>query len=294
VRAYLDLVRRILDEGEVRPNRTGVDTLATPGATFEHDMADGFPLLTTKQVAYKLVRVELEGFIYGITTKKWYRDLGCHIWDDWCRPDKVPYAHDDETRAKMAAELDLGPIYGWQWRNFGATYPDWRSESRLIGMPIGRGVDQLSDVVRKLHESPDDRRMVVSAWNPVDVPKMALPPCHWGFQVLVIGGRLHLTWVQRSVDVALGLPFNVASYATLLHLLALEGGFREGRLIGFLGDTHVYLNHVEGLRRQLEREPLPLPRLETAPFQGIFGWRHEDTRVVGYEHRGKIAFEVAV
>ena len=294
MRAYLDLVRKILDTGERRPNRTGVDTLAIPGALIEHDMADGFPLLTSKLVPYRLVAAELEFFIRGLTDKQWLQDRGCRIWDEWARQDKIPYGRDEQTKQAMRDERDLGPVYGWQWRHFGALYPDPVDEVG-IGSPMHTtGVDQLANVVECLHQNPDSRRMVVSAWNPVDLPKMALPPCHWGFEVLVINGKLHLLWNQRSVDAALGLPFNIASYATLLHLLAREGGFQQGKLVGFLGDTHLYVNHLDGIREQLRRDPRPLPRLVTSHFTCIFDWQHTDTTVEGYHPHPKIPFEIAV
>jgi len=289
LQSYLNLVQRVLDEGERRPNRTGVDTLALAGTMLEHDMGDGFPLLTTKFVPFRLVASELEFFIRGITDKRWLQERNNHIWDEWCRPDLVPYGHDEKTKARMAAESDLGPIYGWQWRNFGADYRDPHAQ-----VNAGRCVDQLARVVHRLKTDHDDRRMIVSAWNPVDIPKMGLPPCHYAFQVLVIRGRLHLMWNQRSVDTALGLPFNIASYGLLLHLLALEAGLGEGRLVAFLGDTHVYLNHQEGLLEQLARVPYPLPRLKTRGFSSIFDWQYTDTQVEGYQHHPKIAFEIAV
>jgi thymidylate synthase len=223
MKAYLDIVRRILDRGIKKPNRTGVEALTLPGAMFEHDLEAGFPLLTTKSVPFRLVASELEFFIKGITDKDWLRSRNNHIWDEWCSPERVPYGHDDETRAKMMAERELGPIYGWQWRNFGAEYV---AHDRP---PRGQGIDQLQSLVEKLKSNPEDRRMLVSAWNPVDFHRMALPPCHYGFQVTVLGGKLNLMWNQRSVDVALGLPFNIASYALLLHLLAREAGLGDGR-----------------------------------------------------------------
>jgi thymidylate synthase len=255
---------------------------------FEHDMAQGFPLLTTKSVPLRLVASELEFFIRGITDKDWLRSRNNHIWDEWCSPEKVPYGHDDETKALMAEERELGPIYGFQWRHFGARYLAWDSA------PDGVGVDQLRTVVEKLKENPDDRRLIVSAWNPVDFHRMALPPCHYSFQVTVTESKVNLLWNQRSVDVALGLPFNIASYGLLLHLLAKEAGLGEGRLVGFLADTHVYVNHVEGLREQLSREPYPLPTIHTDPFTSIFDWEYEQTRIEGYEHHPRIKFEVAV
>lgn len=288
MQAYLEIVQRILDHGVRKTNRTGVDAITLPGAMFEHDLKDGFPLLTTKSVPFRLIASELEFFIKGITDKEWLRSRNNHIWDEWCSPDKVPYGHDPQTREKMLAERELGPIYGWQWRNFGAKYVAWDQPA------LGEGIDQLSNVVEKLRSNPDDRRMLVSAWNPVDFDRMALPPCHYGFQVTVVDNKVNLMWNQRSVDVALGLPFNIASYALLLHLLARGSGFEEGRLVGFLADTHIYVNHVEGLRSQLERTPFPLPRVVTEHFSDVFHWSYTDSRVVDYQHHPKIAFDIAI
>ena len=288
MQAYLDIVRRVLDQGVVKSNRTGIDALTLPGAMFEHDMEHGFPLLTTKSIPFRLVASELEFFIKGITDKEWLRSRNNHIWDEWCSPDRVQYAHDPATQARMMAERELGPIYGWQWRHFGAQYVA-HDET-----PLGVGVDQLKDLVDTLRSDPDDRRMLVTAWNPVDFARMALPPCHYAFQVTVVDGRLNLLWNQRSVDVALGLPFNIASYGLLLHLLARQASLKEGKLVGFLADTHVYVGHVPGLREQLDREPFALPRVLTPELTSIFDWQYRDSHVEGYQHHPKIRFEIAV
>jgi thymidylate synthase len=200
MKTYLDIVRQVLDRGGLKSNRTGVDAITLPGAMFEHDMKDGFPLLTTKSVSFRLIASELEFFIKGITDKEWLRSRNNHIWDEWCSPDCIPYAHDAETKARMVAERELGPIYGWQWRNFGAEYISYDQP------PRGKGIDQLKNLVEKLKSDPQDRRMIVTAWNPLDFHRMALPPCHYGFQVTVVDGKLNLMWNQRSVDTALGLP----------------------------------------------------------------------------------------
>jgi len=288
MKAYLEIVQKILDTGFRKPNRTGIDALTIAGAMFEHDMADGFPLLTTKKVPFRLVFSELEFFICGITDKEWLREHDNHIWDEWCSPDAVPYGNDEETKAKMMNERELGPIYGWQWRNFGARYKAYNL------LPEGQSLDQLRQVVQTLKTDPDSRRMIVSAWNPIDLSHMALPPCHYAFQVTVINGKLNLLWNQRSVDVALGLPFNIASYGCLLHLLAKEAGLGEGRLIGFLGDTHIYINHIEAIRRQLARDPRVLPRIRTENFTSIFDWRYSDTVIENYDPHPAIKFEIAV
>jgi thymidylate synthase len=288
MKAYLSIIKNIIEKGEVKENRTGVNTVAIAGAMFEHDMADGFPLLTTKSVPFRLVASELEFFIKGMTDKQWLIKENNHIWDEWCSSDIVPYGNDEETKEKMKQERELGPIYGWQWRNFGAKYISHDKEAE------GTGIDQLKKLVETLKKNPNDRRMIVSAWNPVDIHRMALPPCHYGFQVTVINGKLNLLWNQRSVDSALGLPFNIASYALLLHLLAKEAGLKEGKLIGFLGDTHVYENHIEGLKEQLKREPYSLPKIQTKDFKSVFDWKYTDTEVIDYKKHPPIKFEIAV
>ncbi len=287
---YLGIVKNILENGIRKENRTGVDTLAIAGAMFEHDMAKGFPLLTTKKIPFRLVSSELEFFIKGITDKNWLKERNNHIWDEWANPKKAAYGHDEETKKKMADERDLGAIYGFQWRHFTAPYDSHDTDY------TGQGVDQLKNIVETLRKNPNDRRMIVSAWNPSMLGQMALPPCHYGFQVTVIDGRLNLLWNQRSVDTMLGLPFNIASYALLLHLLAKEADLKEGKLIGFLADTHIYVNHMDGAKEQLARDPskYPLPKIETENFTSIFDWKHEDSKIMGYESYPTIKFDIAV
>ncbi len=290
MQAYLDIVKNILEKGEQKTDRTGTGTLAIAGTIFKHDMKDGFPLLTTKKVPFRLVASELEFFIKGITDKKWLQDRNNHIWDEWCTPLKVPYAHDEITKQKMLTERDLGTIYGWEWRHFGADYKDYQTDY------TGQGVDQLKRVVETLKTKPDSRQMVVVAWNPMDIDKAIPPYCHYAWQVTVINNRLNLFWSQRSVDVALGLPFNIASYATLLHLLAKETGFKEGVLTGFLADTHIYKNHINNLKEQLTRDPnkYKLPQIRTDNFTSIFDWQYTDSEIVGYESYPSIKFDIAV
>jgi thymidylate synthase len=288
MKAYLDIIRKILDEGEVKKNRTGIDCVTIAGAAFEHDMSKGFPILTTKKVPFRLIASELEFFIKGITDKKWLQERENHIWDEWCTPLKVPYGHDEETKKKMKEERDLGPVYGWQWRNFGAKYQGYDQPA------AGNGVDQLKKLIETLKTNPSDRRMIVMAWNPLNLHEMALPACHYGFQVTVINDKLNLLWNQRSVDSVLGLPFNIASYGLLLHLLAKETGFKEGKLVGFLGDTHVYVNHLEGIKQQLSRETKQLPTIRTEPFTSIFDWKYTDSKLENYSPHPAIKFEVAV
>lgn len=288
MKAYIELVRKVMKCGVRTQNRTGTEAISFPGMIFEHDMSEGFPLLTTKSVPFGIVASELEFFIRGITDKGWLQDHGNHIWDEWCSPEKVAYGHDPATKKLMAEEHDLGPVYGWQWRHFGGKY---LSSSLEPDLP---GVDQFSNLLSTLKADPQSRRMLVSAWNPVDLGRMALPPCHYAFQVTVTEDRLNLFWNQRSVDVALGLPFNIASYGLLLHLLCLESGYKAGRLVGFLGDTHIYANHIEGMKLQLRRRCFKLPQIRTENFKGILKWSSKDTKVEGYTHHPRIQFEIAV
>lgn len=290
MQAYLDIVKNILEKGERKENRTGVDTIAMAGAMFEHDMSKGFPMLTTKKVPFKVVASELEFFIKGITDKTWLRERNNHIWDEWASPKKAPYGHDEESKKKMMEERDLGPIYGFQWRHFNADYVNFDSDYS------GQGVDQLKKIVETIKTNPNDRRMIVCAWNPSKLSEMALPPCHYAFQVTVINGKLNLLWNQRSVDTMLGLPFNITSYALLLHLLAKESGLKEGKLVGFLADVHIYINHIEGAKEQLARDPNlhPLPIIQTEIFTSIFDWKAEDSKVLNYQSFPKIEFAIAV
>lgn len=290
MRAYLDIVRNVLENGERKENRTGTDTIAIAGAIFEHDMSKGFPMLTTKKVPFKVVASELEFFIKGLTDKQWLQDHNNHIWDEWASPKKAPYGHDEASKKRMLEERDLGPIYGFQWRHFNAEYKNYDSDY------TGQGIDQLKKLVETLKTNPNDRRMIVNSWNASMLSQMGLPPCHYSYQVTVINGKLNLLWNQRSVDTMLGLPFNISSYALLLHLLAKETGLQEGKLVGFLADTHIYVNHIDGAKEQLSRDPntYPLPTVETKNFTSIFDWKCEDSSVLNYQSYPKIEFPIAI
>ena len=323
---YLDLCNTILDEGVLKENRTGVNTIATTGLSIRHNMAEGFPLLTTKKMAFKSIRVELEGFLNGITSKSWYKERGCNIWNEWCNPQEVPYGKDAATKAAMAEEDDLGRIYGAQWRDWrynksdvdlykdylaanlekyrnddGSQYTLHEFKDKLeidetffsvFGIQE-HSIDQLQGILNTLIADPNDRRMICSAWAPHDLDKMALPPCHFAWQTIVVGDRLDLVWNQRSCDVFLGLGFNVASYALLLHLLAKHANLKEGILTGHFGDIHIYENHIDQIRNQSEREPFNLPTIET-DYPGFLHWTHKDTKLIGYKCHDKIYGEVAV
>jgi len=275
LRSYLNIVKDILDNGVLKENRTGVNTIAISGSMFSHDMRDGFPLLTTKKMSLKNIAVELEFFIKGLSSKKWLQDRGCSIWNEWANPQKVPYGTDEVTKEKMRQEDDLGRCYGVQWRDF-------------------NGVDQLKNIVDTLKKNPNDRRMIVSAWNPSELNQMALPPCHLMFQVIVINDTINLNWYQRSVDTMLGLPYNIASYGLLLELLAKESGLIPAKLCGMLGDVHIYENHIDNAKMQLWREPGKLPNIEITNFINIFDWTYKDFSLENYIHNEAIKFDIAV
>lgn len=474
---YLDLLEKIISTGVKTSNRTGIDTYKIPPTMIQHDMSNGFPILTTKKIAWKTLKVELEGFIKGITSKSWFQERGCTIWNEWCNPQKVPYANDEETKRKMKEEDDLGKIYGYQWRNFGSKnniiveldkkqtifecngknkfneykikycniackgnpkcdlsddiekyifknwydminrcynqkasnykyygmknvkvcdrwlcyenyrndiekLPRWQdkirepknysldkdyfgsnvyapdvciflhsSENRIYnsssfykvynndeclyflnhnqianflgftrknvvtyldkdkeycGYKIENcakenklyrymlPVDQLKNIINTLKNNSIDRRMICSAWNSSELNEMALVPCHYSWQVLVRDGKLDLVWNQRSVDVFLGLPFNIASYGLLLHLLAKESGFEEGILTGFLSDVHIYENHLDQVNEQLSRTSMDLPEINTDNFKSIFDWEYKDSKLINYNPCPAIKAEVAV
>jgi thymidylate synthase len=264
VRQYLDLMQRVLDEGVEKGDRTGTGTLSVFGHQMRFDLRAGFPLVTTKKVHLKSVVGELIWFIRGDTNVGWLRERGITIWDEWA----------DERG-------DLGPVYGYQWRS-------WPT-------PGGGHVDQLHDVVEQIKANPDSRRHVVSAWNVADIPAMALAPCHTLFQFYVAQGRLSCQLYQRSADVFLGVPFNIASYALLTHMVAQVTGLEVGDFVHTLGDAHLYLNHLEQARTQLAREPRALPELWLDPSVGdITGFDIDHVKVSGYDPHPGIKAPIAV
>ena len=264
MKQYLDLLQRILDEGAVKTDRTGTGTKSVFGHQMRFHMADGFPLLTTKKLHLRSIIHELLWFLRGDTNIQYLHDNKVTIWDEWA----------DENG-------DLGPVYGHQWRS----WPDYN----------GGTIDQIANVVELIKHHPDSRRMMVSAWNVAEVDKMALPPCHCLFQFYVADGRLSLQLYQRSADTFLGVPFNIASYALLLQMMAQVTGLEAGDFIHTTGDTHLYLNHIEQAQLQLTRAPRPLPHMVINPdVKDIFSFRYEDFQLEGYEPWPHIKAEVAV
>jgi thymidylate synthase len=264
MRQYLDLMQRILDHGVRKSDRTGTGTLSIFGPQLRFDLAQGFPLLTTKKLHLKSIIHELLWFLRGDTNTRYLRENGVTIWDEWA----------DERG-------DLGPVYGYQWRSWPA--------------PDGSHIDQISQVLQELRRNPDSRRLLVSAWNVADIPRMKLAPCHALFQFYVAAGRLSCQLYQRSADLFLGVPFNIASYALLTLMVAQACGLEPGEFVHTLGDTHVYLNHLDQAREQLEREPRRLPVMRLNPqVRDLFAFRYEDFALEGYDPHPAIKAPVAV
>ncbi len=264
MKQYLDLLNRIMTEGTQKGDRTGTGTVSIFGHQARYNLEDGFPLLTTKKLHLKSIIHELLWFLSGDTNVRYLQDNGVRIWNEWA----------DENG-------DLGPVYGHQWRS----WPDYK----------GGTIDQIAAVVDQLKNNPNSRRMIVSAWNVAEVDRMALPPCHTMFQFYVADGRLSLQLYQRSADTFLGVPFNIASYALLLQMMAQVTGLRAGDFIHTTGDTHLYLNHLDQARLQLTRTPRPLPRMVINPdVRDIFSFRYEDFLLEGYDPWPHIKAEVSV
>ena len=264
MRQYLDLLRHVLEQGRPKDDRTGTGTLSVFGWQMRFDLAAGFPLVTTKRVHLRSVLHELLWFLRGETNVRSLQEAGVSIWDEWA----------DERG-------ELGPIYGYQWRSWPA--------------PDGRQVDQIAAVVREIRENPSSRRLIVNAWNVADIPRMALAPCHALFQFYVLDGRLSCQLYQRSGDVFLGVPFNIASYAALTLMVAQVTGLAPGEFIHTLGDAHLYLNHLDQARLQLGREPRPLPGLELDPaVRELDAFRYESFTLAGYDPHPPIRARVAV
>ena len=283
-RQYLGLIREIIDTGNVKGDRTGTGTLSKFGAQMRFNLRDSFPLLTTKRVFWRGVAEELLWFVQGRTNAKELQAKKIHIWDGNGSREFL-----DKNGLGHREEGDLGPVYGFQWRHFGAEYTDMHADY------AGKGVDQLAEVIDKIRHKPEDRRIIMSAWNPVDIPQMALPPCHCFCQFYVAAGELSCQMYQRSCDLGLGVPFNIASYALLTCLLAKVCDLAPGDFVHTLGDAHVYSNHVEPLEEQLKNSPRPFPKLKiNTDTKDIDAIRFEDLELVDYQPHKKIAMQMAV
>ncbi len=280
MRAYLDLLQRILDHGNDRGDRTGTGTRGVFGHQMRFDLGDGFPLLTTKKTHLRSILIELVWFLRGDTHVQFLQDRRVRIWNEWATA---------EQTARFGREAgDLGPVYGHQWRNYGAT-------KRADGSYDDDGVDQIAEAVRLIRENPNSRRILVTGWNPAEANRVALPPCHTLFQFYVADGRLSCQLYQRSADVFLGVPFNIASYSLLTLMMAQVCGLQAGEFVHTFGDVHLYNNHMDQAREQLARAPRPLPKMRLDPsVTDIFAFRYPHFTLEGYDPHPHIAAEVSV
>ncbi len=264
MKQYQDLMRHVLANGTHKSDRTGTGTTSVFGHQMRFDLQKGFPVVTTKKLHLKSIIIELLWFLQGSTNNNWLKERGVSIWDEWAKEDG-----------------ELGPIYGYQWRSWPA--------------PNGEHVDQISQLMDQIKNNPDSRRLIVSAWNVAEIPRMALPPCHAFFQFYVADGKLSCQLYQRSADIFLGVPFNIASYALLPHMIAQQTGLTPGEFIWTGGDCHLYTNHMEQVKLQLSREPLELPQLAIRRQPAsIFEYEYEDFELVGYQHHDPIKAPVAI
>ena len=280
MRQYLDLLQHILDNGGYKGDRTGTGTRSVFGHQMRFDLSQGFPLLTTKKVHFRSIAIELLWFLKGDTNVKYLQEQKVSIWNEW--------ATAEQTARFGRPEGELGPVYGHQWRNFGATQIE-------NGLYAADGFDQIKWLVNEIKTNPNSRRLIVSGWNPQEANNVALPPCHTLFQFFVQNGKLSCQLYQRSADVFLGVPFNIASYALLTHMIAQVCDLAVGHFVWTSGDTHLYSNHFEQAQLQLSREPMPLCQLQLNPaINDIFEFKFEDIEIIGYESHPGIKAAVAV
>lgn len=280
MRQYLDLLQYVLDHGTEKSDRTDTGTKSIFGYQMRFNLQDGYPLLTTKKLSTRSIFQELLWFLHGETDVKWLQEKGVTIWDEW--------ATAEQTTKFGRKEGDLGPVYGHQWRNFGAT-------KKKDGTYEKDGIDQISNLIAMIKKNPDSRRLIVTGWNPKEADQVALPPCHTLFQFYVADGKLSCQLYQRSADIFLGVPFNIASYALLTHMVAQVTDLKVGEFVHTMGDAHLYLNHLDQAHEQLKREPKKLPQLKLNPMvKDIFAFKYEDIEVVGYDAWPSIKAPIAV
>lgn len=274
MKQYIDALKLVMETGIDRPDRTGVGSRAVFGLPMRFDMNDGFPAVTTKKLAFKSMKAELLWFLSGSNDVKKLQEMGSHIWDG--------NAYSDYWKPKAKFEGDLGRVYGVQWRKWNSTFSD-------------QPIDQVADVIKKLKENPHDRRIIITAWNPAEIDKVALPPCHIVSHFFSVNGKLSLFMYQRSCDMFLGVPFNIASYSLLLHMVAQVTKLEPWEFVHMLGDAHIYLNHFEQVKEQIKRTPTALPKLWLNPeIKNIDDFKMEDIKLIDYNYQPSIKAEMAV
>ncbi len=286
---YISLIKTVLSEGSERITRSGAGTISIHGQMIKHDMSEGFPLTTLRNIPFKLVATELEWTLRGKTDKESLNKYDNHIWDKFCNPKFIKnFKNDKETYDLMKNQNDLGPIYGFQWRNFGAEYTG--SDSNYSG----KGFDQIQNLLEMLNINTYSKRLLVTNWNPKDVPEMAVPSCPCMFQFIRHGDKLNLSFFQRSADCMIGLPFDFAFYALLLHLFSLQTGLQAGSIAGFLNNVEIFNQHVESAKELIKRSPNKLGNVETSNFKNVLSWKYTDTQLLDYFPNESLKFEVNI
>lgn len=286
---YLSLIRRVLTKGDKRITRSGAGTRSIHGEMIKHNLSKGFPLTTLRAIPFRLVSTELEWTLRGETDKKSLQALNNHIWDKFCNPTHIKkFKNDQATYDRMLNDNDLGPIYGFQWRHFGAKYTGPNSRYNNLGF------DQIKATIKMLKNNSFSKRMLVTNWNPIQIPEMAVPSCPVVFQLIRHGKRLNLSFFQRSADAMIGLPFDFAFYALLLHLFALEAKLEPGDVVGFFNNVEIFDKHHSAARAIAKRKARNLGKLKIRNFKGIFKWKHSDTQLIGYKSNKPMKLEVNI
>jgi thymidylate synthase len=286
---YIDLINSVLSDGFERITRSGASTISIHGQMIRHDMSEGFPLTTLRNIPFRLIASELEWTLRGKTDKKSLNEYDNHIWDKFCNPKFVnDFKNDKETYDLMKSQNDLGPIYGFQWRYFGANYKGPDEDYS------GQGFDQIQNLIDMLSKNTYSKRLLVTNWNPKDVPEMAVPSCPCMFQLVRHGEKLNLSFFQRSTDCMIGLPFDFAFHALLLHLFSLQTGLQAGSIVGFFNNVEIFNQHIEGAKELVKRIPNKLGNLKTSDFRDILSWKHSNTQLTDYAPNESMKFEVNV
>jgi len=286
---YLALINTVLAEGTERITRSDAGTISIHGHMIKHDLAEGFPLTTLRPIPFRLIASELEWTLQGKTNKKSLNEMGNHIWDKFCNPKYVKnFKNDQETYDLMFKEDDLGPIYGFQWRHFGSEYVDQNTDY------VGKGFDQIRNLSEMLNKNTYSKRLLITNWNPKDVPEMAVPSCPCMIQLIRHGNKLNLSFFQRSADCMVGLPFDFAFHALLLHLFSLQTSLQAGSVVGFFNNVEIFNQNIEGAKEIINRKPTSLGILNTKNFKDILNWKFTDTELLKYEPNNPMKFEVNI
>jgi thymidylate synthase len=286
---YISLIKQVLADGTERITRSGAGTISIHGQMIKHDMSKGFPLTTMRSIPFRLVASELEWTLKGKTDKGSLNEKDNHIWDKFCNPKYVKdFKNNKETYDLMSKQNDLGPIYGFQWRHFGASYKGCEADYQ------SQGFDQIQNLIDMLSKNTYSKRLLVTNWNPKDVPEMAVPSCPCMFQLIRHGDKLNLSFFQRSVDCMIGLPFDFAFHALLLHLFCLQTGLKEGSVVGFFNNVEIFSQHIDGAKELIKRKPRGLGILKTNNFENILNWKFQDTDLLEYIPNESLKFEVNI